>query len=88
MTKGIKIVEDRINNIYVLHNVDFPTLTSLIAASNKSLLWHRKLGHVSMHSLEKLSGLELVIGVPKLKFEKTLYLTLISVVSKLVLHSR
>ncbi|XP_049378086.1 uncharacterized protein LOC125842830 [Solanum stenotomum] len=35
-----------------------------------SWLWHRKLGHASMHALEKLSKLELVIGLPKLKFEK------------------
>ncbi|XP_049365262.1 uncharacterized protein LOC125830085 [Solanum verrucosum] len=66
VTKDITIVGDRIDNIYV----DLPTLTCLTAVSNESWLWRRKLRHTSMHAFEKLSKLELVIGLPKIKFEK------------------
>ncbi|XP_015158901.1 uncharacterized protein [Solanum tuberosum] len=68
--KKLTLIEDRVNNIYVLNNVDFPYLTCLTAVSSDPWLWHRKFGHASMHALEKLSRLELVIGLPKLKFEK------------------
>lgn len=57
-TKDISIVGDRVDNIYVLNNIDLPTLTCLIAVSNKSWLWYRKLGHASMPAIEKLSRLE------------------------------
>jgi len=69
-TKDITIIVDHVDNIYVLNNVDLPTLICLTSVSNDSWLWQRKLGHASMHALEKLSRLELVIGLPKLKFEK------------------
>ncbi|WRX26838.1 Reverse transcriptase [Theobroma cacao] len=38
-------------------------------AENDSWLWHRRLGHVSMHTMSKLSRKNLVIGQPNLKFE-------------------
>ncbi|KAH0686090.1 hypothetical protein KY284_016643 [Solanum tuberosum] len=66
VTKDITIVGDLNDDIYV----DLPTLTCLTTVSNESWLWHRKLGHASMHAFEKLSKLELVIELPKLKFEK------------------
>ncbi|KAH0755142.1 hypothetical protein KY290_025412 [Solanum tuberosum] len=68
--KKLTLIGDRVNNIYVLNNVDFTSLTCLTAVSSDPWLCHRKLGHASMHALEKLSRLELVIGLPKLKFEK------------------
>lgn len=54
----------------MLNNVDFPSLARFIAVTNDPWLWHRKLGHPSMYALEKLSRLELVVCLPKLKFEK------------------
>ncbi|KAH0665666.1 hypothetical protein KY285_026872 [Solanum tuberosum] len=68
--KKLTLIGDRVNNIYVLINVDFPSLTCLTAVSSDPWLWHQKLGHANMHALEKPSRLELVIGLPKLKFEK------------------
>ena len=34
--------------------------------------WHRRLGHLSFDLLSRLSGLNLVRGLPRLKFEKDL----------------
>ena len=31
-------------------------------------VWHRRLGHISMRKLSQLNKLELVRGLPKLKF--------------------
>lgn len=36
---------------------------------NDSWLWHKKLGHVNMHIIFKLSQLDLVVGLPNLNFE-------------------
>lgn len=54
----------------MLNNVDLPTITCLTTIAFDPWLWHRKLGHASMHALEKLSKPELVKGLPKLDFEK------------------
>lgn len=47
-----------------------PTLTGFTVGLSELWLSHRKNGHASMHALEKLSRLELVIGLLKFKFEK------------------
>ena len=37
---------------------------------NDSWLWHRRLGHASMKTFSKLAKNDLVIGLPKLSFDK------------------
>ena len=37
---------------------------------NDNWLWHRRLGHASMETLSKLVKNNLVIGLPKLNFDK------------------
>jgi hypothetical protein len=45
----------------------------LLARSSSSLWkWHRRLGHLSFDLLCRLSSLDLIHGLPKLKFEKDL----------------
>ena len=45
----------------------------LLAGSSSSLWkWHRRLGHLSFDLLCRLSSLDLIQGLPKLKFEKDL----------------
>ena len=39
--------------------------------------WHRRLGHLSFELLSRLSGLDLVRGLPKLKFEKDWFVLLV-----------
>ncbi|KAH0672766.1 hypothetical protein KY284_023853 [Solanum tuberosum] len=50
--------------ICIINHHDWRSITS------DPWLWHQKVGHASMYALEKLSTLELVIGLPKLKLEK------------------
>jgi hypothetical protein len=38
----------------------------------EALKWHRRLGHLSFDLLSRLSGLGLVQGLPKLKYQKDL----------------
>ena len=35
-----------------------------------AMIWHRRISHIHMHNLHKLISNELVLGLPKLKFEK------------------
>ncbi|GKV17211.1 hypothetical protein SLEP1_g27745 [Rubroshorea leprosula] len=71
--KVVLFVDKRKGNVYI---VDFDDLSSYnvkcLMAKNESesWLWHRRLGHASMHLISKLSKKDLVIGLPKLVFEK------------------
>ena len=75
---SVCIVTSPINdgNIYMvdlndLAKLDMQCLVSLNAKINEtSWLWHRRLAHISMHSLSKLIKKELVLGLSKLNFEK------------------
>ena len=42
----------------------------LVAKSDESWLWHRRLGHANMKQLSKLSSKNLVRGLPTIKFVK------------------
>ena len=42
----------------------------LNAFNQDSLLWHRRLGHVSFDHLSQINSKDLVKGIPYLKFEK------------------
>ena len=76
INEGIKFVGHRHGTVYMvdlndLAKLDMRYLVSLNAKVNEtSLLWHRRLAHISMHSLSKLIKKELVLGLPKLNFEK------------------
>ena len=39
-----------------------------MSVNDDQWMWHRRLGHVSMRKLSHLNKLELVIGLPKMKF--------------------
>ena len=54
-----------------LSKINLQCLVALNAKINEtSWLWHRRLAHISMHSLSKLIKKELVTGLSKLNFEK------------------
>ena len=67
-----KFIGHRLSNIYVvdLDDLALSSSTSLVAIDEKnkesSILWHRRLGHASMHTLAKLISKDLVNGMPKL----------------------
>ena len=59
--------------MYVIYidEIEFNNESCLIANDvNDSWLWHRRLGHASMKTLSKLVKNDLVIGLPKLNFNK------------------
>ena len=59
----------RHGNIYLL-DVASEEIKCLISVKNESDLWHRKLGHISIKHISKLSSKNLVRGLPQTKFEK------------------
>ena len=67
-------VGTRHNNIYVVDLYDSKAFNEkcLVSVNNDTWLWHRRLGHVSMHTISKLSKKNLVKGLPKLTYKKEL----------------
>nr|KYP34309.1 Copia protein [Cajanus cajan] len=73
LTKEIRFIRKRIDNIYMLdleHSITIYNTKCLITKEDNIWLWHRRAAHIHMDHLNKLSRKELVIGLPKLKFSK------------------
>jgi len=69
--RNIKHIGYRTNNVYMIdlnqkqnHNKCF------LSKDDDPWLWHRRIAHINMEHLNKLISKDLVIGLPKLKFEK------------------
>ena len=64
-------IGDRNSNVYKI-DIDQNACVDncLVVNVNDSWLWHRRMGHVSMHQILKISKHDLVNGLPKLNFEK------------------
>ncbi|XP_075103613.1 uncharacterized protein LOC142178183 [Nicotiana tabacum] len=61
----------RYENVYILDGIEnLDSHICLASISDDPWLWHKKLGHASMHLIEKLSKHDLVIGLPKLNFSR------------------
>ena len=60
----------RNKNLYSLCLDDLSNETCLVSNETDQRIWHRRAGHTSMKTISKLSKLELVKGLPKIKFEK------------------
>jgi len=65
------LVGKRVNNVYMLdlNYINFD-INCLITKCDETWLWHRRIAHIHMHHLNRIAYKELVIGFPKLKFEK------------------
>ena len=65
------LVGKRVNNVYML-NVSCITssMNCLLTRNDESWLLYRRLAHIHMYHLNRLASKELVIGLPKLKFER------------------
>ena len=62
---------DRSENVYTIYIEKLTCKNQCLSALNDdSWLWHRRLGHASMHLLSKLSKKEVVRGLPNLPFQK------------------
>ena len=69
-TKTVLVCK-RVSNVYML-NVSsiIPSMNCLLSQDDESWLWHRRLAHIHMHHLNRTASKDLVIGLPKLKFER------------------
>ncbi|XP_057496707.1 uncharacterized protein LOC130781518, partial [Actinidia eriantha] len=65
-------IGQRIENVYVfkIDDVEPTNGTCLSAMNDNGWLWHRRLGHAHIDLISKLAKKELVIGLPKISFEK------------------
>ena len=60
----------RKNNIYKikLSELKSQNVKCLLSVNNEQWIWHRRLGHVSMRRISQINKLNLVRGLPNLKF--------------------
>ena len=72
MSGKVVHIAKRIGNIYMLNveHASFHELGCLVSNIDDSWLWHRRFAHINMHHLNHLVRKYLVIGLPKLKFQK------------------
>ena len=72
-TNQIIYIRKRHENVYVIY-IDEIVINNesclIVNDVNDSWLWHKRLGHASMTTLSKLVKNDLVIGLPKLNFDK------------------
>jgi len=68
---NIKHIGYRTNNVYMI-NLDKTSNPAqcFLSKDNDSWLWHMRIAHINMEHLNKLISKDLVIGLPKLRFEK------------------
>jgi transposase InsO family protein len=62
----------RSGNTYIVDLNDLPSndVCCLISKEDETWLWHRRIAHIHMDHLNKLVRKDLVVGLPKLHFEK------------------
>jgi len=60
------LVGKRVNNVSCITS----SMNCLLIRNDESWLWHRRLAHIHMYHLNRLVSKELVVGLPKLKFER------------------
>ena len=70
-TNKLVFIGHRQGNIYVVHldNLSSNNVCLMAKKEDESWLWHRRLGHASMHVISKLCQNDLVVGLPKLSYD-------------------
>ncbi|XP_022155998.1 uncharacterized protein LOC111022973 [Momordica charantia] len=69
--RKVLFVGNRDENVYTIDLNDYPISDKCLSVlHDDSWLWHRRLGHASMHLISNISKNSLVRGLPKFKFEK------------------
>nr|GEW41403.1 retrovirus-related Pol polyprotein from transposon TNT 1-94 [Tanacetum cinerariifolium] len=74
-TDGVELIKgSRGSNLYTISVEDIMTSSPICllskASKNKSWLWHRRLNHLNLGTINDLARKDLVRGLPRLKFEK------------------
>ena len=69
--KDIEHVGFRENNVYMLDlKQKSDDNQCFLSKDNDPWLWHKRIAHINMEHLNKLISKDLVVGLPRLKFEK------------------
>nr|KYP40635.1 Copia protein [Cajanus cajan] len=69
--KNVKIIGFRVNNVYKIKLENNSNNSQcLMSKEDESWLWHKRMAHINIEHLNKLISKDLVIGLPKIKFEK------------------
>src|SRR5699024_7494402 len=69
--RNIKHIGYRKNNVYMIDlNQKQNHDQCFLSKDDDPWLWHKRIAHINMEHLNKLISKDLVIGLPKLKFEK------------------
>ena len=87
-SKEVMLIGKRINNFYLLDISSPCSIGCLLSKHDESWLWHRRIAHIHMNHLNKLISKDLVIGLPKLKFEKDHICEACQKGNKLKIHSK
>ena len=71
VTGNLVLLGKRHKNVYKVKTVDSKegTLKCLSAVSDCSMLWHKRMGHISMTTINKLISKDLVRGLPTKSFK-------------------
>ena len=68
---NIKHVGHRVNNVYMIDlSIKQENNHCFLSKDDDPWLWHKRIAHINMDHLNKLISKDLVVGLPKLKFEK------------------
>ena len=68
---NIKHVGHRVNNVYMIDlSLKIDNNHCFLSKDDDPWLWHKRIAHINMDHLNKLISKDLVVGLPKLKFEK------------------
>ena len=70
-TNKLVFIGHRQGNVYVVYldNMSSNNVCLMAKKEDESWLWHKRLGHASMHVISKLCQNDLVVGLPKLSFD-------------------
>ena len=66
----VLLIGKRINNVYLFYISHSASIGCLLTKHEESWLWHKRITHIHMLHLNKPIFKDLVVGLPKLKFEK------------------
>ena len=68
---NVKHVGHRVNNVYMIDlSLKIDNNHCFLSKDDDPWLWHKRIAHINMDHLNKLISKDLVVGLPKLKFEK------------------
>src|SRR3954469_16603999 len=65
---SVLFTSKRKNNIYKIDHQD-QKVTCLMSVSEEQWVWHRRLGHASLRKISQINKLNLVRGLPNLKYK-------------------